>query len=101
MPYPPRSLQCYSPATTIAVLLAVSTLCLVWMTPCIDASPIQIRPSSERNTLRSGNVARRRHLTEADRQAIIEDYGLKNEAGLEVQSISPDNTVVVNSKGEQ
>ena len=38
--------------------------------------------------------------TEADRQGIIEDYGLKNEAELEVQSISPDNTVVVNSKGK-
>lgn len=100
MPYPPRSLQRYSPAT-IAVLLAAaaSMLLLVWMVPSIDASPIQIRPSGK-NTLRTGNVARRRHLTEADRQAIIEDYGLKNEAGLDVQSISPDNTVVVNSKGK-
>ena len=69
------------------------------------ASPIQLRrvvvvtTDDERRSGSGSGMPRRRHLTDEDKQAIIADYGLKDDAELPVQSVSPDNTVVVNSKG--
>ena len=92
----------------LPLLLQLQLLLLLalWMIiiPGSHASPIQLRrvvvvtKDDERRSDSSG-MPRRRHLTDEDKQAIIADYGLKDDAELPVQSVSPDNTVVVNSKG--